>query len=474
MAALESAEDQRLKGPFEKNGFGSSIPRFYRSPMHVQGLDYPVKLLLQQRERHAALLQSEQARSQVAVQRSGWHHAGSPKRRRDSAGENTKARVEGDATEAGGGVRKGASPGHSRGQRHRRLASPDGQAGRARSPHGHGDTSQHGSADWSEPGDHKADADTNGGALVQPPGGDARSHAGDTAAGEAGPAEDSRPPSPGALAQLVRTTAGLNQYSVRPTTAGVTIRGEPGPGAYVVRSGTHVTAGVRVVDPQKESFAFRASSKRFRKHQANPVFVPRTLHDEAYDKREWANPRHASTFTFAHSERVTMQSPGAGRRPSTAHLFYSTMAEAPTDISRRLHTTPVRYAAGARTKFTRFPMSQLHPQYSVPIGPGSFGVMASYDRVGVPHDPVRGSAVFRSSSTRFPAPPKRELVGDDWHYEIFDAKIQVGRQARCGCCVQVRSVHFLWALVLCGAVHQPWSSRDTATFTRAKRRVSEK
>ena len=415
VAALDSSEDQRLKGPFEKHGFGSSIPRFYRSPMHVQGLDFPVKLLLQQRERQAALLQRERAAPNAPVQRPGWQHSKS-KSPANAAGSRVEQTQGGEGS--GGGTSSPTAAG----------AAPDSPQPTHDAPPQRGPSEEDGAgASGSAGGDYTAGhtSDKAGGRARQLETGPGLPSRVGREVPTGPPAARSRRPSRGALERLVLTTAGLDQYSVRPTTAGVTIRGEPGPGAYDVKSGPHVTAGVRVVEPGKESFAFRASSKRFRKHRANPVFVPQRLHDEEYDRRDWANPRHGSPHTFAHSKRVTMQAPGAGRRPSTAHLFYSTMVEAPTDISKRLHTTPVRYAAGARTKFTRFPMSQLHPQYSVPIGPGSFRVMASYDHVGVPHDPVRGSAVFRSSSTRFRDAPKRELVGDDWHYDIFDSKIQV-------------------------------------------------
>ena len=209
------------------------------------------------------------------------------------------------------------------------------------------------------------------------------------------------------------------------TLVGTVIDDVPGPGAYNVAPG--VTGGVHVKQPESESFVFRASAERFSRHRCNPNFVPRTLHSAEFDRREWANPRrgHTPTFTFSKAERGSV----LGVPTETQHLFYQSMAESTTDIAQQLRSTPVRYAAGNRTKFKRFPLSQLRPQYSRPIGPGSFDTLRASHRIGLPRDPKRGSAVFSSRSRRFGRNPRRALVGDDWNYTIFDAHVQVCARA---------------------------------------------
>jgi len=241
----------------------------------------------------------------------------------------------------------------------------------------------------------------------------------------------------------------------------------PGPGHYNSATGRWAPV-IRVNNPTLRSVAFRQTAPRFRHPSTNPNFVPPRLHGREFDAKEWS--QRAPSHGFHGADRQFAVSATRGRPTGTQHLFYKPMAHAATDISETLHTTPIRYAAGARTKFTRFPLSQLRPQYTEPIGPGSFETMPPGMPVSHPHDPKRPSSAFASSVARFATPKPRELVGDDWNYSLFDSKIQVsdtvhvhkGVSVGCAIVAQRSGQNSLTDPMVCTAFQK---SRHRALFT---------
>lgn len=410
MAALEQQGKTKRFVQTERSGFGSSIPRFFRSQLHVRGPSTVQRGTVE----HGATVpatSSPTASKRLPAMDGAVSPSSKPaKSPQGGEGSQDATRLVGDH---GSPTTAGSSPDTVRSANRQSNGDQDGAQA--------GSTSQHSGRGATARGKtHKGRRRRNA------------SNSNNAAAGKV-PGNDKLPPRAESPPPLVSIGGRMNLT--------------PGPGRYNVRTaGRHVAATtVRVEEPERPSSSF-IPGPRFRKSGArNPNFVPASLHDREYDAREWAKPLRAhGCAKFARSRRDTLQGPLVGRRPRTGHLFYRPMLEAPTDIGRRIATTPIRYAAGSRTKFKRFPMSQLHPQYSQPVGPGSYEELATQHRTGMPHDPKRGSAVFVSSSSRFKRPKRRELVGDDWSYSLFDHNIQ------------------------------PWGFRDAGVFNRAKRPLAEK